>query len=243
MVMSKIAVFDIDGTLFRWQLFHELVFELKRSGQFTDSVALQLDEALLRWQSRDLAWHKYEHHVVEAIRKHIAQISPEDFVAAAHAVVENSGHKIYNFTKQLAHNLKQQDYYLLGLTGSYQEVAEPFTKRYGFDDCIGALLEQKDGRFTGKVTRETYSNKAALVKEYVEANGLTLEGSVMIGDSAGDIPMLELASRPVAFNPSEELLDVALERGWEIVIERKNIAYNLKKGTDGHVVLEKTDRF
>lgn len=241
--MSKIAVFDIDGTLFRWQLFHELVFELKRSGQFSDSVALQLDEAFLHWQSRDLAWHDYEHHVVEAIRQHITHIKPEDFTAAAHAVVEKSGHKIYNFTKQLARDLKQQDYRLLALTGSYQEVAEPFTKRYGFDKCIGALLEQKDGQFTGKVIRETYSNKAALVKEYVAANGLTLDDSVMIGDSAGDIPMLELASRPIAFNPSEELLDVALERGWEIVIERKNIAYNLKKRNDGHVVLAKADRY
>lgn len=240
---KRLAVFDLDGTFFRWQLFHELVFELKDRGLFTNDIALDLDQAFIQWQSRDLGWNDYEHHVVQAIRQHISHISPADFVNAAHAIVDRSGHKIYNFTKQLAQQLKANDYHLLALTGSYQEVAEPFTRRYGFDDCIGAVLEQKDGKFTGNVLRETYSNKAALVKEYASTHGLSLDHSVIIGDSGGDISMLKLAARPIAFNPSEELLDEALKRGWEIVIERKNIAYNLKKDTDGHVVLEKADRF
>ena len=242
-MVNRLAVFDLDGTFFRWQLFHELVFELKDRGLFTNEIALDLEQAFLRWQSRDLGWNDYEHHVVQAIRTHISDIAPKDFVNAAHAIVERSGHKVYNFTKQLALHLKGEGYHLLALTGSYQEVAEPFTKRYGFDDCIGAVLEQKNNAFTGEVLRETYSNKAALVKEYASTHNLSLEGSVIIGDSGGDISMLELATRPIAFNPSEELLDEALKNGWEIVVERKNIAYNLTRNKDGHVVLEKADRF
>lgn len=240
---KKLAIFDLDGTFFRWQLFHELVFELKDRGLFTDEITLDLDKAFLQWQSRDLGWNDYEHHVVQAIRQHVSHIPPADFVEAAHAIVERSGHKIYNFTKQLAARLKSEDYHLLALTGSYQEIAEPFTKRYGFDNCIGAVLEQKNGAFTGNVLRETYSNKAVLVQEYVSKHGFSLDESVIVGDSGGDISMLELAARPIAFNPSEELLDEALKHGWEIVIERKNIAYNLKKDSNGHVVLEKADRF
>lgn len=55
--------------------------------------------------------------------------------------------------------------------------------------------------------------------------------------------MLELVDRPVAFNPNDELFEVAQARGWEIVIERKNVAYQLKKDSDGSYVLAKTNRF
>ena len=124
-----------------------------------------------------------------------------------------------------------------------QEIAEPFSKLYGFDDCIGWLYERKNGKFTGKSSRRTVGNKHLHIHEYIKKHRLSLEGSVMIGDSSGDISMLELASRPIAFNPNEQLLETALERDWEIVIERKNIAYSLQKDEDGHVVLAKTDRF
>ena len=52
--------------------------------------------------------------------------------------------------------------------------------------------------------------------------------------------MLELVDQPVAFNPSEELLEVALERRWKVVIERKNIAYTLLK-QGGQTILAQTE--
>jgi FMN phosphatase YigB (HAD superfamily) len=32
---KKLAIFDIDGTLFRWQLYHELIYRLKDQGYFS----------------------------------------------------------------------------------------------------------------------------------------------------------------------------------------------------------------
>ncbi len=46
MAMKKLAVFDIDGTLFRWQLYHELVFRLKDLGYFNSDDAHELEAAL-----------------------------------------------------------------------------------------------------------------------------------------------------------------------------------------------------
>ena len=52
MAMKKLAVFDIDGTLFRWQLYHELVFRLKDLGYFNSDDAHELEAALTSWQSK-----------------------------------------------------------------------------------------------------------------------------------------------------------------------------------------------
>ena len=51
-----------------------------------------------------------------------------------------------------------------------------------------------------------------------------------------------MAEQAIAFNPSQELLDEAMNRGWRIVVERKNIAYILESH-DGSYLLETTDRF
>lgn len=241
---QRIAFFDLDGTLFRWQLFHELVFELKNLGALDADTAKELDSSLIKWQGKKASWSEYETVLIKGLEKHLVGMSVETFEAAAKNVVSRSGHKIYNYTKHLADKLKADGYFLLAITGSYQEIAEPFAKQYGFDDCIGALLPREGGLFTAPDSiRVVYGQKANRINEYIEGKAFTLNGSVAIGDSGGDIDMLRLADRAVAFNPSQELLDIATEEGWDIVIERKNIAYTLEKGSDGSFILAKADRF
>jgi phosphoserine phosphatase len=57
-----------------------------------------------------------------------------------------------------------------------------------------------------------------------------------IGDTASDIGMLELAENPIAFNPSRELFEAAKERGWQVVVERKDVVYHLKPDKDRYYI-------
>lgn len=241
--MKKLAVFDIDGTLFRWQLYHELVFELKTRDHFSEAEAVALDTALTSWQAKHISWRDYEMLVIHTIEDHIRDISPRDLEESASAVVERSGHKIYGYTAKLLQYLREKNYFTLAISASQQEIAEQFAARYGFDDCIGALYERANGSYTGTKSREVHGRKNEIIHEYLEQHpDLTLQGSYAIGDSGGDTTMLELVENPVVFNPSDDLLETAMERGWRIVIERKNVAYTLEHD-DGHIVLAKTDRF
>lgn len=241
--MRQIAVFDIDGTLFRWQLYHELVFELKELGHFSENEALGLDTALTSWQARRISWRDYESKVIRAIEDNIANITPETLESAARAVVERSGHKIYNYTAKLLRQLQSEGYYTIAISASQQEIAEQFAQRYDFDDCIAAVWERHNGSYTGQKSRDIFGRKNEIIRDYAQEHpDLTLDGLVAIGDSDGDVSLLQMAARPIAFNPSEELLDTAMTNGWSVVIERKNIAYSLEPH-DGSYVLEATDRF
>lgn len=239
---TKFAAFDIDGTLFRWQLFHELVFTLKGMGCFDDETSKGLDEAFLAWRSWKMPFDEYEMYVVRAIENNLASLPPTGFDRAAHTIVKKSGHKVYKYTRDLIATLKDEGYHLIAISGSQQEIIEPFAELYGFDGCIGALYERKDGMFTGDKIRHVPGNKATLLREYVASHGLSFSGSIAVGDSAGDIAMLEIVEQPVAFNPAHNLMEHARAQGWKIVIERKNVAYELGKGQDGLYLLEKTDR-
>ena len=239
---KRLAVFDIDGTLFRWQLYYEIVLQLVEQGAFDERDTQAIRSSFHAWQSRNQPFHDFEKISIAAFAALLPKLGLKQFELTVDKVLSESSHKVYSYTRALAAELKDQGYFLLAISGSMQEIAEPFSKLYGFDDCIGWLYERKNGKFTGESERRTVGKKHLYIQDYVENHGFSLKGSVMIGDSAGDTTMLELADRPIAFNPNDELLDIALERGWEIVIERKNIAYNLKE-SNGHFVLAKTDRF
>ena len=53
-------------------------------------------------------------------------------------------------------------------------------------------------------------------------------GSVGVGDSESDIPMLSTVERPIAFNPTRNLYEHAVEHAWPVVVERKNMIYKLE---------------
>lgn len=236
---KKFAAVDIDGTLFRWQLFHELVFELKDQ-QFLDADAsIRLEKAFIDWRGLKTSFHDYENEVVTVITDHITRIKPEELELAARKVVARSGHKVYAYTANLIKRLKNDGYTLLAISGSQQEIAELFAKRYGFDHCIGMVYERdKKGNYTGKYERFVVGRKAEIINKFVVEHNLTLADSWAVGDSGGDISMLELVDNPLAFNPDETLQKVAAKHGWQIVIERKNLAYTLESGPNGYTLAE-----
>ena len=240
---KKIAIFDLDGTLFRWQLYYEIELTLAKMGILSDEDTNSLLNAFHDWQSRTLSFHEFESIALAIYERTLPRLSVADFEKAVNDVLKKSGHKIHHYTKHLAERLKQEGYFLLAISGSQQEVAEPFAKQYGLDACIGWLYERNGDHFTGKTLRVTVGNKDEHIRSYIAEHGFSLIDSVAIGDSGGDIAMLQLVERPIAFNPNDALLSEALARGWDIVIERKNIAYTLKREADGHTILAKTDQF
>lgn len=48
--------------------------------------------------------------------------------------------------------------------------------------------------------------------------------------------MLSVTERPIAFNPNAALYDEAQKHGWKIVLERKNMIYEMDKNGEGYVV-------
>jgi len=48
-----------------------------------------------------------------------------------------------------------------------------------------------------------------------------------VGDSESDINLLEIVGKPICFNPTLTLYQEAKRRNWSVVVERKNVIYEL----------------
>lgn len=236
--MRKFAVFDIDGTLYRWQLYHELVQTLALEGVFPESAFHEMDDKWNQWRGGTLSFDEYESFVVGIMLGKLSSVPIKTFEDACDKVIEQSAHKVHHYTKALLEDLKTQGYVIIAITGSQQELIDRFAEHYGIDIAIGALYERDGEYFSGEITRKTMGRKQDILHELVSEHNLTFEGSLAIGDSDGDATLLELVEQPIAFNPSAGLFERAKKEGWPIVIERKNIAYKLEKQGDGLVLAE-----
>jgi len=235
---TKFAVFDIDGTLYRWQLFHELVQELTFAGAFDETVFHEINDRWNKWRGGAMSFDEYESYIVTVLMAELPKLSVELFDATCQKVVAQSRHKTYHYPRQLIADLKAQGYFLIALSGSQQELVDGFAAHYGFDVALGALYERQESRFTGKVIRPILGRKKELLSEIIVTHDLTTTGSIGVGDSEGDIGMLSLVESPTAFNPSSGLFEHAKASGWPIIIERKNIAYRMEHQDNAFVLAE-----
>jgi HAD superfamily phosphoserine phosphatase-like hydrolase len=235
--MTKFAVFDIDGTLYRWQLYHELVQTLALADVFSHDAPSELDAKYNEWRAGEISFAAYEEFVVATMMQNLPSVPLDVFDTACDKIVKESAHKTYYFPRALLTKLKKQGYTIIAITGSQQELIDRFGKRYGFDIVVGAEYERAHNRFTGKI-RPTIGRKPEILRDIVEKHGLQWADSVAIGDSGGDASILELVENPVAFNPDSALFQRAKHEGWSIVVERKNIAYTLEKRGDELVLAD-----
>ena len=92
----------------------------------------------------------------------------------------------------------------------------------GFDHIIGTVAEvSPDGFFTGKSlgTPSYREGKISRVDDYLRDRGESRSDFSEVwfySDSRNDLPLLLLASHPVAVDPDPSLLQAATERGWPI---------------------------
>ncbi len=239
--MKRFAVFDIDGTVIRWQLYHAVVEALIKQGSLSEEVRKAIHDARMTWKRRDhsQSFGEYEMVLVRAYEAALTTLSVDAFNQAIETVFDEYKDQVYTYTRDLIRDLQQQDYLLFAISGSYQEIVNKLASHYGFDDVVGQVYEQKDGRFTGNHTMPM-KQKDAVLQQLVTKHGATFEGSVAVGDSEGDIAMLEIVQRPIAFNPTSGLMAHAQKHSWEIVVERKNVVYQLRDN-NGSYLLAKTD--
>lgn len=237
MSKQKFAAFDIDGTLFRSGLYREVSYELMKMGALPDDI---LEETTLKnreWRDRTHgnAFEEFDMLVVDRVDHSLPQLRIDDYEEAAQTVIAKRADNVYVYTRELLKQLKLDGYFLIAISGSQIELVEPFAAKYGFDAWVGQQWERGEEYFTGK-TIKTHTHKDEIIRDLMPTYDLTLQGSIAVGDSNGDVGMLRIVERPIAFNPTYELYQKAVESGWDIVIERKNMIFELAKTGDTYTL-------
>ena len=229
---KKLAIFDIDGTVYRWSLFIEIVVEFIRVDIFPKRAYDELLASYLLWLERKIHYYTYLETVIKIYYTHLKGCREEEVKKIAGAVLSRKKDRVYRFTKHLIEKLKKEGHYLLAISGSPSYIVADFAKYFGFDAYYGVVYEVKDGKFTGRMldSDPAMDKKNALTRLLKEHVGeFDLKNSVAVGDTESDIPLLSAVGRPIAFNPNKDLVAYARKMEWRIVVERKDVIFDVVK--------------
>jgi len=228
----KLGVFDIDGTIFRSSLLIELINDFVRSGIFPNEAKEEMKKDYQAWLDRKSHYDNYLMQVVRTHLKYITGCKKIQVNKAVSHVLKWQKDRVYRFTRDLIKKLKKDGYYLLAISGSPNYIVQRFAGYLGFDNSIGQIFEIKKGVFTGTVLYDLpVKDKAQVLRDFLMYSKLDcdLKNSIAVGDSASDIPMLELVGHPIAFNPHRTFAEYAMKKKFAIVVERKDAIFDIKK--------------
>lgn len=228
MAMQKVAFFDIDGTVFRSSLLVELVEGLIKSDTFPPSARDAYRASHTSWRNREGSYDAYINDVIQTFLTHIQGVHYGDLADIGREVVEEQSKRVYRYTRDLIQDLKSKDYYIVAISQSPKTILDEFCASYGFDKVYGRIYEigPRD-RFTGKIVGEELIRDKAIIVDRVMEHGFTYEGSLGVGDTDGDIPLLCKVETPICFNPNMKLYEYAREREWPVIVERKDVVYTV----------------
>lgn len=227
---EKVAIFDIDGTIFRSSLFIELTDALIQEGIFPKKAGTAYAKSYENWLDRKDVYDKYVYGVVDSFGKNIKGVPLDVFLRMGKLVTAFHQNRMYRYTRDLVKTLQKKGYFMLAISNSPKVMVNEFCKNLGFDKVYGRIYEvDKNGRLTGKTLEtEIVDDKAKVLKRAIAKENLTLKGSIGVGDSEADIRFLRLVEKPICFNPNFKLYKYAKRAGWKTVIERKDVIYTLK---------------
>ncbi len=225
----RVAVFDVDGTIFRSSLLIRLVDILIERGAFPKDAQNVYERQHTKWLDREGDYQEYIDGVVQAFRQHLKGVHYAELAEAAEQMVESQWKRTYRYTRDLLKELKKKDYFLLAVSHSPKTVLDKFCPHLGFDKVYGTIYEiGPQDLFTGAVVDEhLIFNKANILRRAVEKENLTLQHSIGVGDTESDIPFLEMVTKPICFNPNAKLYKTAKRLDWEVKVERKDVIYSL----------------
>ena len=227
--MQKVAFFDIDGTVFRSSLLIELVEACIRESVFSADARDGYSHAYTLWTNREGEYNTYMEAVVKTFLKYIQGVHYGIFADIGRKVVEEQGRQTYRYTRDLIKDLKSKGYYIVAISQSPKTVLDEFCASYGFDKVYGRIYEigPRDC-FTGRVTEIDFiQDKAKVVERVFEKERLSRDGSIGVGDTESDIPLLESVEMPICFNPNKILYTYAQKQKWPVIVERKDVVYTI----------------
>jgi HAD superfamily hydrolase (TIGR01490 family) len=217
---TGLCLFDLDDTLLPIDSDHAWGEFVVRLG-WVDAAEFQgrNDAFYADYKAGRLDIHAYIEFATAPLR---ARTAEECEAAQARFMREVIAPQLRPAACELVRAHQQRGDMVALVTATNDFITAPIARAFGIADLIAVRLERRGSTITGRIdgTPSYREGKVARVTQWLAGSGRTLgdfERISVYSDSLNDLPLLQLASEPVATNPSAALEAIARERGWRIL--------------------------
>lgn len=223
---SRLAFIDLDGTLYRWSLYVDLIEQLMRFQQALPAHFYESQTHRRVWEERATHDDTYlSHFLHEWEARAIMGLSDSELVLAVLQVLRKQKNRSYIFTRELLALLKERGYRLIAFGGSPRAMVEELSKEWKFDEWYGTdyVADQRRVYTRDQSKAKKMEDEKVQIVQMLLKQGEFRDGSIAVGDALHDWSMLKQVEYPIAFNPEQSLYLKARQTGTPVVWERKNV--------------------
>jgi phosphoserine phosphatase len=189
----RLIVMDVDSTLVQGE-----VIEMLAAHAGCEAEVARVTEAAMRG----------ELDFEESLRSRVALLEGVD-ASALDAVYEAL--ELAPGARTLVRTLRRLGYRFAIVSGGFSQVTDRLAADLGIHYARANELEVVDGRLTGRIVGDVVdrAGKAAALREFAAAVGVSEASVIAIGDGANDLDMLNAAGLGIAYNAKAVVRDAA----------------------------------
>lgn len=214
----KLAVLDLDGTLYPGALGVELLRALVESDVCAREKGAAVFDILRRYRAGEIDFATMSVSAYGSFAVALQDCLCAEVERTARELWTRERSRLFPFAAELVTMLKERGCEPLLISGSPQEVVSLVAEELGIADSCGALFARRNGSYTGEVERASavLGEKERILSSIIRGKEICLNEAIAIGDSLADSVLFELVGRAIAFEPEPELFRLALHNGWVI---------------------------
>lgn len=207
----RIAILDVDGTLYGGNLGIDLVKSLIKNQLFADDIGIEIFKLYEKYKSGEME----KSTVVDLIYKLFAEGLKDKIANDVNVIAKKTLSEVientFSYTNDLINLLKKYNYHIVLLSGSPIEILKHFGKAFQIEekDIIGGITEIEKGKYTGKLSSYPGSSeqKVRIFEEWVKVNKFEIkwDNVLVLGNNERDFGLLSRSGLPIAVNPDIEL--------------------------------------
>lgn len=223
--IKKVALFDLDGTLVASHVWSGLFkHHLQNKVNRLPAIWYLISHLALMpfWKMKLISTEKYYRSWGKDLAQTLKGISGEQVKEIFNWL--SNQYLLPALRKDVFEKLKEhrkEGFLTILVSGSFQELLEIVAKSLNINFAVGTELEIIKNRLTGRIIPPLCfgQGKVEKVDRFLAEKNLTvdLKGSFAYADGFFDLPVLEMVGHPVAVEPDKKLLEIARNKGWQII--------------------------
>ncbi len=236
--MTIAAFFDIDGTIYRNQLMLDHFKKLITYDVFDPSLfSGEVKRKYTNWYRRNGDFEEYLETMASIYVNALKGLNKEDLEFVSRQTIKVFGERVYRFSRNRIKWHKEQGHKVIFISGGPDFLVRHMAEKYEADyySATRYLLDD-EGNFNGELVPMWESkDKIIQIQKYTNELKINLENSYAYGDTNGDLLMMKMVGNQYIINPNRKLIDSVkedeeLSKTTNVIVERKNVIYNLKPG-------------
>lgn len=213
---TRLAIFDIDGTLAEGLLAGPLPDHLRQTGLGSLEGHQLLHDHLASLGPDGLEDTQAARHAYELYAAMLAGTAVGAVRRAIDELWQLRRTVLFSFARPLLAELRERGYTPVLLSVGPQELVRRVATHLFVSRAWGTSLEELNGVYTGRIAVTVAGRKPDVIRAAFGVFPVDWAASIAVGNSAADAGLLSLVGRPIAFEPTSALRRRADACSWPL---------------------------